>query len=172
MSEEKIHFIKKPSYARIGKNKVVQLKCLIQDAQGEVLEFREDLLYLHGGYGGAFPVVEAALEGHEVGAKVKVPVSPEEGFGMRRPELLIEVPASELPAEALTPGTFLEAEDEQGQPVRFQVIAIEQDKVRLDGNHPYADKALKFLLEVLEIRDASQEELEKGYALRHPQTAP
>ncbi len=172
MSEEKIHFIRKPSYARIGRNKVVQLKCLIQDSQGEVLEFREDLVYLHGGYGGAFPVVEAALEGHEVGAKVEVAVSPEEGFGLRRPELLIEVPVTELPTEALTPGAFLEAEDEKGNPVRFQVIAVEQDRVRLDGNHPYADKSLNFLLEVLEIRDASEEELEKGYALRHPQTGP
>jgi FKBP-type peptidyl-prolyl cis-trans isomerase SlyD len=172
MSEEKIHFIRKPGYSRIGKDKVIHLKCLIRDAQGEVLEFREDLLYLHGGYGGAFPVVEAALEGHEVGAKVEVPVSPEEGFGLRHPELLIEVPASELPAEAQTPGTFLEAEDEQGNPVRFQVIAVEQGKVRLDGNHPYADKALNFLLEVLEIREASQEELEKGYAIRHPRSEP
>lgn len=167
MSEEKIHFIRKPSYARVAKDRVVSLKCLIQDIQGEVLEFRDDLIYLHGGYGGAFPVVESALEGHETGAKVEVDVLPEEGFGQRREELRITVPAGELPVEQLAPGVFLDAEDEQGNPVRFQVTAIDSDVVSLDGNHPYAGKTLKFLLEVMEIREATDEELDKGYALRH-----
>jgi FKBP-type peptidyl-prolyl cis-trans isomerase SlyD len=167
MTEEKIHFLKKDNYSRIGKDKVVRLKYLISDTDtDETLEFRDDLFYLHGGYGGAFPVVERALEGHEVGDKVEVMTSCEEAFGAVREDLCIQVPLSDLPPEARKEGMTLEGESVQGDVIPFRVVAVDEDFARLDGNHPYAGRNLRFVLEVLEIREASAEELDAGYAFR------
>ena len=167
MTENKLHFIKKPNYSRVSKDKVVRLRFMIRNAENkETLEFRDDLYYLHGGYGGAFPDVEAALEGHEVGAKVEVTVAHERGFGPVRPDLRIELPLSELPDEGLQVGSMLEAEGEQGETIHFRVLEVGEQTAILDGNHPYAGLDLEFLLEVMEIRDATEDELKAGYAFR------
>lgn len=167
MSEEKIHFMPKPNYSRIIKDRVVRLKYLISDAgSGENLEFRDDLYYLHGGYGGAFPKVEEALEGREVGDKVEVITRCDEAFGVKRDELLMMVALSELPVEAHQVGAVLDGEGEQGERHSFRVIRVERDHALLDGNHPYAGRDLHFMLQVLDVREASEQELEAGYAMR------
>jgi FKBP-type peptidyl-prolyl cis-trans isomerase SlyD len=167
MSEEKIHFLKKGNYSRITRDKVIRLKYLITDTDNEeTLEFRDDLYYLHGGYGGAFPLVEQALEGHEVGDKVEVLTPCEDAFGRVSQELRIKVPLKELPAEAAREGMTLEGESAEGKAIPFRVIAIENGFALLDGNHPFAGRNLRFVLEVLDIRDASTEELAAGHAFR------
>lgn len=167
MGEEKIHFLKKDNYSRITKDKVIRLKYLITDTDNEeALEFRDDLFYLHGGYGGAFPLVEQALEGHEVGDKVEVLTPCEDAFGAVREELKIQVPLNEIPAEAAREGMTLEGESAEGKVIPFRVLAIEDGFAWLDGNHPFAGRNLRFVLEVLDIRDASAEELAAGHAFR------
>lgn len=167
MSEEKIHFLKKSNYARIAKDRVVRLKYLISDADtGETLEFRDDLYYLHGGYGGAFPVIEQALEGHEVGDKLEIMTPCEEAFGPVRDHLKMRVPLNELPPEAHQSGAVLEGESEQGDRVDFRVVSVDQGMAQLDGNHPFAGLDLRFMLEVLDVREATANELEAGYAFR------
>jgi FKBP-type peptidyl-prolyl cis-trans isomerase SlyD len=167
MNENKLHFIKKPNYNRVGKDMVVRLKYLISNnSTGETLEFRDDLYYLHGGYGGAFPDVEEALEGHEVGEKLEVVVPPERGFGVVRQDLRVEIPLTELPPEGVQPGTSLEAESETGETIHFRVLEVGEQTALLDGNHPFAGLDLKFVLEIMDIRKASEAELEAGYAFR------
>jgi FKBP-type peptidyl-prolyl cis-trans isomerase SlyD len=167
MGEEKIHFLKKDNYSRITEDKVIRLKYLITDTDtDEALEFRDDLFYLHGGYGGAFPLVEQALEGHEVGDKVEVLTPCEEAFGCVREELKIQVPLNELPAEAAREGMTLEGESAEGKVIPFRVLAIRDGLALLDGNHPFAGKNLRFVLEVLDIREASDDELAAGHAFR------
>jgi FKBP-type peptidyl-prolyl cis-trans isomerase SlyD len=167
MSEEKIHFLKKSHYARIAKDKVVRLKYLISDPDtAETLEFRDDLYYLHGGYGGAFPVIEQALQDHGVGDKIEIMTSCEEAFGPVRDYLKMQVPLHELPKEAHQTGAVIEGESEQGERVSFRVIGVDQGMAQLDGNHPFAGRDLRFMLEVLDIRPATDKELEAGYAFR------
>lgn len=167
MSEEKIHFLKKSNYARIAKDRVVRLKYLISDADtAETLEFRDDLYYLHGGYGGAFPVIEQALEGHEVGDKLEIMTPSDQAFGPVREHLQMQVPLDDLPPEAHQTGTVLEGESEQGDRVNFRVIAVHEGMARLDGNHPFAGLDLRFMLEVLDVREATAKELEAGYAFK------
>ena len=79
MSDEKVHFIKKRNYHSVVKDKVVRLRyALFEQGKDETLAYRDDLYYLHGGYGGAFPKVEQALEGLGVDAKMEVELTPEE----------------------------------------------------------------------------------------------
>lgn len=169
MSDQKLHFVRKPNYARIRKDKVVRLRYAVFDRDGEhALEFRDDLYYLHGGYGGSFPKIEAALEGIEVHGKAEVELTPEEGYGRYDPGLVISAPAEEFPGEARHPGARLDGEAPDGSVISFRVVKVENGAVTVDGNHPLAGRNLRFVLEVLDIRDASEAEIAAGYAFVEP----
>lgn len=165
MDNQPVHFVKKRNYLVIAKDRVVRLRYgVFEQGTEQALAYRDDLFYLHGGYGGAFPKVEAALEGLGVDAKVEVSLTPEEGYGIRDPDLLMTVPIEEIPPEARSSGQALEAEAADGQSRRFVVTAVTEEGVTVDGNHPLAGKHLRFIFEVMDIRDATQAELEAGYA--------
>lgn len=165
MSDQKLHFVQKPNYDRIGQDKVVRLKYALFDRDGDkALEYRDDLYYLHGGYGGAFPKVEAALVGLEVHAKAEVELTPEEAYGPRDPALLITQPVQDFPPEARQVGVQLDGEAPDGSSRPFVVTAVEADHITVDANHPLAGRHLRFVFEVLDIRNASDAELNAGYA--------
>ena len=165
MSERKLHFISKPNYGRIRQDKVVRLRYAVFDRDGgQALAFRDDLYYLHGGYGGAFPKIEAALEGMEIQGKTEVELDPEEGYGAYDPALRITAPLEEFPPEARQLGVRLEGEAPDGRVLAFQVVEVVEDRLTVDGNHPLAGRRLRFVLEVLDIRDASTAEIDAGHA--------
>ncbi len=165
MSDQKVHFIKKRNYHSIVKDKVVRLRyALFEQGSDETLAYRDDLYYLHGGYGGAFPKIEQSLEGLGVDAKKEVELTAEEAYGPVDPELIMEVASEEIPQEGRRVGAQLEAEGPNGEQINFRVTSVNDEVVRVDGNHPLAGKALRFVLEVMDIRDATQAELDAGYA--------
>lgn len=167
MTEQPLHFVRKRQYTRIAKDKVVTLKSAVLDATTDALiEYRSDLTYLHGGYGGAPAKVEQALEGLTVDSHVEVSLSPEEGYGAHDPRLLMTLPATDLPAEAQQFGAQVEGHAEDGKVVKFRVLKVEDGMITLDGNHALAGRAVKFVLEVMAIRTATAEELAAGYAFR------
>ncbi len=171
VTDQKLHFISKPNYGRIRKDKVVRLKYAVFDRNGEqALEFRDDLYYLHGGYGGAFPKIEQALEGMDIYGKTEVELDPEDGYGRYDPALVITAPLSDFPPEARQPGARLEGEAPDGSVVMFRVVGQEGDTLTVDGNHPLAGRELRFVLEVLDIRNASEAEIAAGYAFAEPPT--
>lgn len=158
-----IRLVRKKSYARVRKDKVVRLRYAVTDADsGETIEFRDDLFYLHGGYGGAFPKVEQALEGKQVDESIELTLSPEEGFGPRNQALVIKERAEHFPPEARKVGTQLDGHGPDGRVVPFVVTAVEGDFITVDGNHPLAGRTVRMVLEVLAIRDATAEELADG----------
>lgn len=160
-----LHFVKKRNYQSVIKDKVVRLRYAVfaRDSE-EVLAFSDDLYYLHGGYGGAFPRVEEALEGLGVDAKMEIELSAEEAYGLYDPALAMTVPAAEIPEEVRFVGARLEGESPAGGSIDFTVTAVDDDGITVDGNHPLAGRDLRFVLEVLDIRDATEEELQAGYA--------
>jgi len=166
MTEQIFHFGRKPKYIKVGKDKAIQLKYALFDDDEHILEYRDDLIYLHGGYGGAFPKVEKSLEGLTVGMKCEVILMPHEGFGEYDPGLVFTEPVDYFPLEAQQIGTRLSGEDSEGQIVKFIVKKIEDGMITIDGNHPYAGKTVKFVFEVADIRAATPKELEMGYAIR------
>jgi FKBP-type peptidyl-prolyl cis-trans isomerase SlyD len=146
----------------ITRNSVVTLGYSVADTDGNRLdEDQGPLEYLHGGYGGIFLPVEAALEGKTVGDSVTVKLQPEEAFGEYDPELVDMVPLDVLP-QPLTVGMQLEgaaSDGSEGPPAYATVTDIADGKAVLDANHPLAGMALVFSCTVLKIREAGAEEI-------------
>jgi len=164
MTEHTVDFQTKPNYQRIRKDKVVRLRYLLRDTEADqTLAYRDDMVYLHGGYGSAFPKVEAVLEGKEVGDGAEVTLAPGEAYGEPDPGLVITVPHAELPEEVRHLGAQLEGEAPDGSSRPFRVVAMDEATITVDGNHPLAGRHLEFHFEVLDIRDASAAEIEAGY---------
>lgn len=133
---------------------------------GELLQYGEDLRYLHGGFGGVFPRVEQALAGLRCGERAVVAIEPADGYGERDPALLIVQSLHALPEdEDLGPGSVLFGALPDGREHPYTVIRIDSDRVLLDGNHPWAGLPLEFTFDVLEIRSATFGECTAGRPL-------
>jgi FKBP-type peptidyl-prolyl cis-trans isomerase SlyD len=148
---------------KIAKNTVVTLHYKLSDAQNNLIEeSREPMVYLHGGYENTLPKIEETLEGKDVGFQTTIQVEPDDAFGDYDPSLVKIEPRNRLP-EPLEVGMQFEgtpdSEDASEESLIFTVTDIADDKVVLDGNHPLAGMALRFSLDVAEVRVASDEEI-------------
>ena len=151
---------------RIEKHKVVVVDYILTDDMGRVLDTNDGdgaFAYLHG-VGGVVPGLERALEGHVPGDHLKVKVEPHEAYGVRDESQVETLPRSDFRGiDQVLPGMQFHASD--GERGRFvTVVAVEGDNVRVDANHPLAGKNLNFDVTILEVRDATAEELEHGHA--------
>ncbi len=132
----------------------------MHDAHGALLDApAEPVTYLHGGYGGLFEALEEALEGKAPGESVRLQLEPEQAFGEYDAELLRVEPQARY-GEGIRIGMQIE-EDERF----YTVTDVAAGKVVLDGNHPLAGMALRFLCEVLSVRTATPEEIAQGVSL-------
>ncbi len=151
---------------KISKNSVVTLKYKLTDAQGEFIEQTDEPVeYLHGGYDGIFPRVEQALENQEPGFKTDLPLEPQDAFGDYDAEQVRVEARAKFP-EPIEVGMRFEGvpEDEEEEPEILTVTDLTEDTVVLDANHPLAGIALRISVEVLDVRAASDEEIEHGHA--------
>ena len=145
---------------QVGRDTVVSLKIQMYDAHGALLHAPEEPhTYLHGGYGGLLAALEHSLEGKEPGESVRVQLEPEQAFGEYDADLLRVEPASRYGE-----GVEIGMEIEEGDRV-YTVTDIAEDTVVLDANHPLAGMALRFACEVLSVRSANPEEIERGLSL-------
>ncbi len=136
----------------------------MHDAQGALLEAPEEpVSYLHGGYGGLLEALENAIEGKQAGEEVRLQLEPEQAFGEYDPGL-VRLEAAERYGEGLAPGMQIE-EELEGEPHLYTVTDVAAGKVVLDGNHPLAGIALRFVLKILAVRPARPEEIERGVSL-------
>jgi FKBP-type peptidyl-prolyl cis-trans isomerase SlyD len=148
---------------KVAKNTVVTLHYKLSDAQGNLIEeSREPMIYLHGGYENTLPKIEEALEGKDVGYETTIQVEPEDAFGEYDASLVKIEPRNRLPAP-LEVGMQFEGtpdgSDGNEEALIFTVTDIAEDKVVLDGNHPLAGMALRFTLNVADVRSATDEEI-------------
>ena len=148
---------------KIEKNIAVTLRYKVTDLQGKLLDqSNEPMVYLHGGYGNTFPKIEEALEGKEVGFQTTIELQAADAFGERDESLLQTIPKTQFPP-GVKVGGQLEGKDSQGHSRAFTVVKIKGDQVQLDGNHPFAGQALQFKVKVLEVRQATEEEVAHGH---------
>ena len=151
---------------QIAKDTVVNLHYKLSDAQGNLIEeSQQPMVYLHGGYQNTLPKIEEALDGRAAGYQVTIQVEPEDAFGEYDADLVKIEPRDVLP-EPLEIGMQFEGapdDNHQGESRVFTVTDIADGKVVLDGNHPLAGMALRFALNVVEVRAASREEVAHGH---------
>ena len=144
----------------VKKNKVVSVTYSILDEDGQVLEQSDiPVDYLHGVDGKLFPKVEAALEGKTIGDSVDVTLEPEEAFGQPDPGLIFVDDLENAPPEFRVVGAKPTFENASGESIEMTVTKIEDGKITIDGNHPFAGKKITFHVTVVGIRDALPDEL-------------
>lgn len=144
---------------KIEKNTAVTLRYKVTESNGKLLEeSTEPMVYLHGGYGNTFAKIEAALEGQMPGYQTTLELQPQDAFGLRDENLVQTIPKTQFPP-GVKVGGQLQGHGEDGQAQVFTVMKIKGDKVMLDGNHPFAGKALRFAVTVTEVRAATEEEI-------------
>jgi FKBP-type peptidyl-prolyl cis-trans isomerase SlyD len=158
---------------RVEAGAVVTIAYELRDVDGALLdEEGASVAYLHGGFGGIFPKVEAALEGGAVGHEVALTLEPEDAFGEYDAQLLRVEPRESFP-DILQEGMRFEGVpgEAPADDLRvYTVTGIADDKVVVDGNHPLAGERIWFKCTVLEVRPASSEEISHGHA--HGEHAP
>ncbi|MEH6579373.1 MAG: peptidylprolyl isomerase [Amphritea sp.] len=150
---------------QVADKKVVLIHYTLTNVDGEVMDSSEGsdpLAYLQG-MGNIVPGLEKEMLGKQAGDKVNVEVSPEEGYGELNDELVQEVERSAFDGvDDIQVGMRFMAQTAWGeQPVI--VTALTDETVTVDGNHPLAGQTLKFDVELVEVRDATEEELEHGH---------
>jgi len=104
------------------------------------------------GEGQLIPGFEKAVEGMEVGDNTTVEIPSDEAYGERRDDLELEVAKNELPGD-IDPEVGMQLQmkqQESGQAIPVQITAVEDEKVKLDANHPLAGKDLTFDIELVE----------------------
>lgn len=147
---------------QVGPDTFVTLAYTLYDEDGEIIERSEaddPLTYVHG-YGQIVPGLERALEGMAPGASRSVVVPPEDGYGEYDDEGLFEVARSDHPElEDAQVDDELVAEGPHGEEIAMRVVGITDEMLTLDANHPLAGTTLRFEIEILEVRAATEEEI-------------
>ncbi len=149
----------------ISADRVVTIHYTLKNDAGTVLDSSsggEPLAYIQG-HGNLVSGLEKALEGRKGGETLSVAVPPTEGYGIHDQALIQRVPKRSLQgAGDIKKGMQFQARTEDGMRV-FTVTAVVGDMVTLDGNHPLADQTLHFDIEIVEVREATAEELDHGH---------
>jgi FKBP-type peptidyl-prolyl cis-trans isomerase SlyD len=149
---------------QITSEKVVAIHYTLKDSQGNVLdssEGKQPLHYLHG-FGNLIPGMEEGLESRIAGDKFEVVIHPEKGYGVRNEDYVQQVPLEAFGGQIPQVGMQFQAGNDEGRYI-VTITAIEGDLVTVDANHPLAGVELHFAVEVMEVREATADEISHGH---------
>ena len=142
-----------------------------EDGQPDVVEIvdeKEPMVFIHG-LSGLPEAFEQNLLGLSIGDTFDFSISAEDAYGNVDPNAIIELPKSIFQAEDQTAddilqiGNFIPMTDDQGNRMQGLVVSIEGETVTMDFNHPLAEKTLMFQGKILNIREATPDELAHGH---------
>ncbi|HTQ77266.1 MAG TPA: hypothetical protein VMI15_04515 [Burkholderiales bacterium] len=147
--------------------KFVELTYRVTDGKsGHVLTRVEfPLGYVHGHNEILAPSVHKALEGKSAGDVIEVPIDGDRIFGPRDESLVFTDRVENVPEEYRQVGTSILMENDRGQTLSFLVTRIDDESLTVDGNNPLCGRAVVFTLEILAVRDATDEETRAGGAI-------
>ena len=148
----------------IQDGKLVELTYTItDDKSGDVLTSVEfPLGYVHGHNEILAPAVHAKLAGKSAGDVIEVPIDCSQIYPPRNEELVITDLIENVPEEYREVGTTIIMESDTGLTKNFIVTRIDEKSITIDGNNPLCGRQVTFTLDVISVRDATQEELEEG----------
>ena len=163
------HDIEKAINMKIEKNKVVELayELTVEGNLADKATSEMPLDYIQG-TNMLLPDFEANLEGKEPGDAFEFTLSPEKGYGMPDPGMVLDLPKTafmlegRIHEELLVVGKVIPMLNNLGNVVQGTVREVKEDLVTMDFNHPLAGKTLNFSGTVLTVRDATEKELNEG----------
>lgn len=148
----------------VAPNTVVKMHYSVLDNDGNTIDnsFDGEPLFFIIGTGYLIPGLENALQGKQAGDTLNVKVEPEEGYGERHDNLMQAVPKSMFDGMEIEVGMQFRASTDDGDQ-SVMIIEIQDEDVIVDGNHPLSGITLNFDVEILEVREATEEELAHGH---------
>jgi FKBP-type peptidyl-prolyl cis-trans isomerase SlyD len=150
---------------QIRNNCVVSISYTLKDDNDTIIDQSTDgsFCYLHGA-SNIIPGLEDALTGKRKGEELSVTVPPEQGYGVRDDARVQSVSREMFPADQeIQPGMQFHAQSPDGQMIVVMVASVEDDTITVDGNHPLAGEQLNFNVTIMDVRDATAEEIEHGH---------
>ena len=146
---------------QISKNKVAGIHYTLTDNSGNILDSSKgrDPLYYIQGIGNLILGMEEGLEGKKKGDKFQIKVSPEKGYGVKDPNLMQQVPITAFGGQEVKAG--MKFSTNQGHVVT--VTEVSTETVTVDANHELAGVELNFDVEVMEVREATADEISHGH---------
>ncbi len=142
---------------RIQDDKFVSLTYTIEDVAGNTLEHNDlPVSYIHGGDQELIGGMDRAVKGKCAGETVSMELSPEQGFGAHDASLTFIDDLKNVPEQFHAIGAEVRMQNDAGETKSFYVTKIENGKLTVDGNHPFAGKALRVKVKILEVRDATE----------------
>lgn len=146
---------------KIAADKVVTFHYQLSEVGQEPLERSDDAepsVYLHG-HNNILPALEKALEGKAAGDQLSVTLTPDEAYGQREEGRQQRVPIKHLLTKGkLRPGQAIKINGANG-PIDARIIKVGKFNVDVDANHPLAGLSLTFAIDIVDVREASPEEI-------------
>ena len=145
----------------ISKDKMVSIHYTLKGDDGATIDSSQNgqpLEYIQGN-GILISGLEKALENKKPGDKFSVTINPEEGYGKFDDKLIMDIPRDKFETEEeIVPGMKFQVQTPEGVSI-VRVIEVSEGNVKIDGNHELAGKNLHFDVEVVDVRDATEDEL-------------
>jgi FKBP-type peptidyl-prolyl cis-trans isomerase SlyD len=141
------------------------------DAQGELIETanKENPAQFLFGTGNLIEDFERNVKDLDAGDSFEFSIKSENAYGKSNPEAVVDLPKSafmidgQMADELLEVGKVVPMRDQQGNPLNGKIVEIGEETVKMDFNHPLADMDLHFKGEVLDTREATEEEVSHGH---------
>ncbi|MGI9319542.1 MAG: FKBP-type peptidyl-prolyl cis-trans isomerase [bacterium] len=148
----------------VGDGKLVELKYKVIDVKTKsvLTEVEFPIGYLHGVNEILAPQVTRELEGKLPGDVIEVPIDCNKLFGPRDESLVVTDHIENVPEEYRQVGMSILMENDQGNTKSFLVTRVDEKFVTIDGNNPLCGREVIFRLDIIGVRDATQEEIELG----------
>jgi len=150
---------------KITKNTVIKMHYAVSDSDDTLIDSSYDHqpLEMIQGTGYMIKGLEIALEGHKTGDKFEVSVSADDAYGQRHDGFVQTMPKEAFAGiDDLQVGSQLRATTDDGEQTVI-VVNMTDDEITVDGNHPLAGIDLKFEVDILDVRTATEEELAHGH---------
>lgn len=157
----------------ISQNKVVSLtyELKLNDHSGETVDMADDaapLVFIYG-TGSMLPKFETNLLDLKVNDTFEFILDPIDAYGETINEAIVDLPLEifridgQIDEEMLTVGNYIPMQDNEGHPMEGKVLEVNNENVRMDFNHPLAGKTLHFTGKIVDLRDATPDELSHGH---------
>ena len=150
----------------IGQNKVVTMNYTLKDGQGNVVQTtdnKEPFQFMSGNKQ-ILPKLEEEIDAMIIGSKKNVKIPAKEAYGEYSEQAVQQVKKENFPANVkLKTGMEFMANSPEGHQMPFVIKEIKNEEVTVDFNHPLAGMDLEFDVELVDVRDATLEEMQHGH---------